>query len=131
MSTAWRRSRGGPGGAPGPSMTRRTRLAAPAGAPLGCPPPPPRRPPGLIDLIGVGRSAEIPVIWTIFAHTHLGLDRPHGLQYLPHLHPDWGPFDSDGVWPEMGYRDDEVLIRKPSYGAFHETSLDTILRNLG
>jgi nicotinamidase-related amidase len=31
----------------------------------------------------------------------------------------------------MGYRDDEVLIRKPSYGAFYDTPLDTILRNLG
>jgi nicotinamidase-related amidase len=31
----------------------------------------------------------------------------------------------------MGYREDEVLIRKPSYGAFYDTPLDTILRNLG
>ncbi len=31
----------------------------------------------------------------------------------------------------MGQRTDEVVIRKPSYGAFYDTPLDTVLRNLG
>ncbi|MGW2283937.1 isochorismatase family cysteine hydrolase [Streptomyces phaeochromogenes] len=30
----------------------------------------------------------------------------------------------------MGHRSDEALIRKPSYGAFCDTPLDTMLRNL-
>ncbi|GAA3150138.1 cysteine hydrolase [Nonomuraea salmonea] len=77
------------------------------------------------------RAAGVPVIWTIFDDTHLGLDRPRALRHLPHAETDWRRPGPAEVWAEMGYREDEVLLRKPSYGAFHETPLDTILRNLG
>ncbi|MCK2218705.1 cysteine hydrolase [Actinomadura sp. ATCC 31491] len=90
-----------------------------------------RMAPRLRRLVRHCRDAGVPVIWTIFDDTHLGLDRPHALRYLPHDDTGWrrpGPAD---VWAEMGRRDDEVLIRKPSYGAFYDTPLDTILRNLG
>jgi nicotinamidase-related amidase len=34
------------------------------------------------------------------------------------------------VWPEVAPQPGEVVIRKPSYGAFYDTPLDTILRGL-
>lgn len=77
------------------------------------------------------RDTCVPVIWTIFDDTHLGLDRPHALGYLPHADTEWRRPGPAEVWDQMGYRDGEVLIRKPSYGAFYDTPLDTILRNLG
>ncbi|TDE39300.1 cysteine hydrolase [Nonomuraea mesophila] len=90
-----------------------------------------RMAPRLRRLIDHCRNAGVPVIWTIFDDTHLGLDRPHALRYLPHADTDWRRPGPATVWDQMGYRDDEVLIRKPSYGAFYDTPLDTILRNLG
>jgi len=90
-----------------------------------------RMAPRLRGLVERCRELGVPVIWTIFDDTHLGLDRPHALRYLPHGDTDWRRPAPAEVWEEMGYRDDEVLIRKPSYGAFYETPLDSILRNLG
>ncbi|MCS0634474.1 cysteine hydrolase [Streptomyces sp. LP05-1] len=82
-------------------------------------------------LVEACRAASVPVIWTIFDDTHLGLDRPRALRRLPHADTGWcrpGPAE---VWGPMGCRPDEVVIRKPSYGAFYDTPLDTVLRNLG
>jgi len=89
-----------------------------------------RMAPRLRGLVERCRELGVPVIWTIFDDTHLGLDRPHALRYLPHGDTDWrrpGRPRSGRRWAT----DDEVLIRKPSYGAFYETPLDSILRNLG
>ena len=42
------------------------------------------------------------------------------------------PWFSDGrIWHELAPSEDDVVIRKPSYGAFYDTPLETILRNLG
>ncbi|GAA3260379.1 cysteine hydrolase family protein [Nonomuraea helvata] len=90
-----------------------------------------RMAPRLRRLIDHCRDVGVPVIWTIFDDTHLGLDRPHALRYLPNGDTDWRRPGPATVWNQMGYRDEEVLIRKPSYGAFYDTALDTILRNLG
>ncbi|MFI7633045.1 cysteine hydrolase family protein [Nonomuraea sp. NPDC049400] len=90
-----------------------------------------RMAPRLRRLVDHCRDAGVPVIWTIFDDTHLGLDRPHALRFLPHADTDWHRPGPATAWEPMGYRDDEILIRKPSYGAFHDTPLDTILRNLG
>lgn len=90
-----------------------------------------RMAPRLCGLIEHCRKVGVPVIWTIFDDTHFNLDRPHGLRYLPHGDTDWRRPGPAAVWEPMGYRDDEILIRKPSYGAFYDTPLDTILRNLG
>jgi nicotinamidase-related amidase len=35
------------------------------------------------------------------------------------------------VWNELSPNEDEVVIHKPSYGAFYDTPLETILKNLG
>ncbi|WP_425388310.1 cysteine hydrolase family protein [Amycolatopsis taiwanensis] len=67
----------------------------------------------------------------MFDDTHLGLDRPNALRYLPHADTDWRRPGPAAVWDRMGQRTDEVVIRKPSYGAFYDTPLDTVLRNLG
>ncbi|WP_066944369.1 cysteine hydrolase family protein [Streptomyces lushanensis] len=87
--------------------------------------------PRLRRLVGTCRAASIPVIWSIFDDTHLGLDRPHALRHLPHADTDWRRPGPAEVWAPMGHRADEALIRKPSYGAFYDTPLDTMLRNLG
>jgi len=90
-----------------------------------------RMAPRLRRLIEHARSVGVPVIWTIFDDTHHYLDRPRSLPHLTHGAVDWKRPGPASVWSEMGYREDEVLIRKPSYGAFYDTPLDTILRNLG
>ncbi len=90
-----------------------------------------RMAPRLRRLVEGCRSASVPVIWTIFDDTHLGLDRPKALPYLPHADTDWRRPGPAEVWDQMGRRPDEALIRKPSYGAFYDTPLDTMLRNLG
>ncbi|KMS76391.1 hydrolase [Streptomyces leeuwenhoekii] len=90
-----------------------------------------RMAPRLRQLVEDCRAVSIPVIWTIFDDTHLGLDRPHALRFLPHADTDWRRPGPAEVWAPMGRRPDEVLIRKPSYGAFYDTPLDTMLRNLG
>ncbi|UNO40376.1 isochorismatase family cysteine hydrolase [Streptomyces sp. MST-110588] len=90
-----------------------------------------RMAPRLRRLVETCRAAGVPVIWTIFDDTHLGWDRPRALRHLPHADTDWRRPGPAAVWEQMGYRADEVLIRKPSYGAFYDTPLDTVLRNLG
>ncbi|WP_327365220.1 isochorismatase family protein [Streptomyces sp. NBC_01217] len=48
-----------------------------------------RMAPRLRGLIETCRAASVPVIWTVLDDTHLGLDRPHSLQYLPHADTGW------------------------------------------
>ncbi|MDO0933915.1 isochorismatase family cysteine hydrolase [Streptomyces sp. DG2A-72] len=90
-----------------------------------------RMAPRLRRLVHLCRDLGVPVIWSIFDDTHLGLDRPYALRHLPHADTDWRRTEPAEVRDEMGYRSDEVLIRKPSYGASYDTPLDTIRRNLG
>ncbi len=84
----------------------------------------------LRQLVERCRAASVPVIWAVFDDTHLGLDRPHSLRFLPHADGDWHRPGPGEVWDPMGRRPDEALIRKPSYGAFYDTPLNTMLRNL-
>ncbi|GHE39003.1 hydrolase [Streptomyces longispororuber] len=90
-----------------------------------------RMAPRLRGLVEHCRTVGVPVVWTVFDDTHLGLDRPHALRYLPHGADGWRRPGPARIWGGMGPREDEVLIRKPSYGAFYDTPLDTVLRNLG
>ncbi|MDI3417344.1 isochorismatase family cysteine hydrolase [Streptomyces luteolus] len=87
--------------------------------------------PRLRGLVEVCRELGMPVVWTVFDDTHLGLDRPRALPALPHGASDWRRPGPAEVCGELGRRADEPLIRKPSYGAFYDTPLDTMLRNLG
>ena len=82
------------------------------------------------------RDKEIPVIFTAFARTHSYLDRPKTGAFMPNRYSGKVPNDPsyfrDGrIWHGLLPIKDEVVIHKPSYGAFYDTPLESILRNLG
>ena len=81
------------------------------------------------------RTKEIPVIYTVYSKTHNYVDRPKTGKFMPgryaELDIDFSQFYQDGrVWHELELREDEIIIRKSSYGAFYDTPLETILKNL-
>jgi nicotinamidase-related amidase len=91
--------------------------------------------PRIKQLIEHCRHKHIPVIYTVFSRTHQGLDRPKTIKCmpitLPDLDIDWSQFYQEGrVWRELAPQDNEVVIHKPSYGAFYDTPLESILKNL-
>lgn len=86
----------------------------------------------LSELIATCRARDVPVIYTVFDETHLRLDRPRSLRHMPNAAPAWErPASASDVWPLLAPAPGDVVIRKPSYGAFYDTPLDTILRGLG
>jgi nicotinamidase-related amidase len=94
-----------------------------------------RQVPRIKKLIEHCRENDVPVIFTAYAKTHHYLDRPRSGSSMPGRYPD---IDVDRsslyveghIWDELAPLEDEVVIRKPSYGAFYDTPLETILRNL-
>lgn len=94
-----------------------------------------RQVPRVKPLIEACRRLGVPVIYTVFTGTHLGLDRPASgalmANRFPEIEPDPAWFRDGVVWHELAPGADEVVIRKPSYGAFYDTPLQTILANLG
>lgn len=94
-----------------------------------------RQVPRIKRLIDHCRAKGVPVIFTVYAKTYQYLDRPASGSSMPGRYPDVDVdrslFYVEGhVWDELAPLDDEVVIRKPSYGAFYDTPLETILRNL-
>ncbi|KPK62765.1 hydrolase [candidate division WOR_3 bacterium SM23_42] len=92
--------------------------------------------PRIRRLIEHCRSKSVPVIYTVYSQTHKYLDRPKTGKFMPgrysELDIDFSVFFVDGqVWHELAPREDEIVIRKSSYGAFYGTPLETILKNLG
>ena len=86
-------------------------------------------------LIDYCRNKEIPVIFTAFAKTHYNLDRPKMGAFMPNRYTNQTgadpPYFRDGrIWRELSPRDGEIVIHKPSYGAFFDTPLESILKNL-
>ncbi len=95
-----------------------------------------RRIPAMKQLIFHCRLKNIPVIYTVYSKTHQYLDRPKTLPFMPSRFPntdiDISPYFIDGtICHELAPDDDEIIIHKSSYSAFHETPLDTILKNMG
>jgi nicotinamidase-related amidase len=95
-----------------------------------------RRVPQMKRLIEYCRSKNIPVIYTVYSKTHRYLDRPKTLPLMPSRFPDLSIdqssfFVTGTVWHELAPTHDEIVIHKPSYGAFFETPLESILKNLG
>jgi len=86
---------------------------------------------GLIDFC---RSKKIPIIFTAFALTHFYLDRPKFGAFMPNRYPsvpdDPSWFRDGRIWRELQPREKEVVMYKPSYGAFYDTPLESILKNL-
>lgn len=94
-----------------------------------------RQVPLIKKLIEHCRGKNIPVIFTVYAKTHNYLDRPKTGKFMPgrysELDIDFSNFFVEGrVWHELTPREDEIVIRKSSYGAFYDTPLETILKNL-
>lgn len=82
------------------------------------------------------RKKDIPVIYTVYSKTHQYLDRPLTGKVMPgrysELEIDFSQFYIDGnVWHELSPLEDEIVIHKSSYGAFYDTPLETILKNMG
>ena len=87
-------------------------------------------------LVDFCREKDIPVIFTAFAKSHLFLDRPKTGASMPNRYRGKVPEDPSyfreaRIWHELSPREDEVVIHKPSYGAFYDTPLETILKSLG
>jgi nicotinamidase-related amidase len=92
-----------------------------------------RRVPQIKRLIEHCRNRKIPVIFTVYSKTHQYLDRPKTLPQMPSRFPDMNIdqssfFVTGTVWHELVPKNDEIIIRKSSYGAFFETPLETILK---
>lgn len=88
------------------------------------------------QLIDFCRSKRIPVLFTAFARTHSYLDRPKSGAFMSNRYkgkvPDDPSYFRDGrIWHELAPLKDEVVIHKPSYGAFYDTPLESILKSLG
>ena len=79
------------------------------------------------------RRIKIPVIFTVFSKTHQYMDRPVSGKFMPNRYSkyDLKYFIEGKVCDELKPLDDEIVIHKPSYGAFYDTPLETILKNLG
>ena len=93
-----------------------------------------RQVPKIKRLIEFCRSRGIPVIYTAFRDSHLFKDRPKTGELMPNRYPHLGSdnswFKEGNIWHEIMPKENEIVIFKPSYGAFYDTPLETILKNL-
>lgn len=91
--------------------------------------------PRVAEMIAACRELGVPVIYTAFAATHHFLDRPRSGAFMPNRYPANGDdsawFRDGRIWHELLPQPEDIVIFKPSYGAFYDTPLETILRNLG
>ncbi len=94
-----------------------------------------RQVPRIKMLIEHCRRKKVPVIYTIYSDTHNYLDRPISGKFMPgryyELDIDFSQFFVNSrVWHELAPDENEIVIRKSSYGAFYDTPLETILKNM-
>ena len=94
-----------------------------------------RQVPRIKRLIEHCRKKGIPVIFTVFSKTHNYLDRPKTGSLMPNRYSELeidrsSLFVKGHVWHELTPKNNEIIIHKPSYGAFYDTPLETILKNL-
>ena len=86
-------------------------------------------------LIEYSRKRNIPIIFTAFASTHSYLDRPKTGVSMPNRYAgkvkdDPSYFREGKIWHELAPKPNEIVVYKPSYGAFYDTPLESILKNL-
>ena len=91
--------------------------------------------PRIKQLIGHCRKRNIPIIYTVYSNTHRYLDRPKYLPAMPSRQFDEdidqsSLFIKGMVADEIAPQQDDIVIHKCSYGAFYDTPLETILKNL-
>lgn len=93
-----------------------------------------RQVPRIKHVIDHCRAKKIPVIFTVCSKTFNYLDRPKSGDFMPNRYPevevDQEFFVKGRIWHELERAKDEIVIHKPSYGAFYDTPLETILKNL-
>jgi nicotinamidase-related amidase len=87
-------------------------------------------------LLNFCRGRKMPVIFTSFAGTYSYLDRPRSGAFMPNRYngkvaDDPAYFRAGRIWHELSPLKDEIVIHKPSYGAFYDTPLESILKSLG
>lgn len=92
--------------------------------------------PRIKRLIEFCRELSVPVIYTVYSKTHDYLDRPATGASMPGRYADLqidrsSHFFEGRVWHELAPAEGDIVIHKPSYGAFYDTPLETILKNLG
>lgn len=95
-----------------------------------------RQVPRIKRLIQHCRKKRIPVIFTVFSRTHDYLDRPTTGASMPNRYSDLkidqsSFFVKGQIWHELTPSVEDIVIHKPSYGAFYDTPLETILKNMG
>lgn len=86
-------------------------------------------------LVDFCRTKQIPIIYTAFGRTHRFLDRPRTGVSMPNRYQQIGAghhswFKDGKIWHELAPLENDIVILKPSYGAFYDTPLETILENL-
>ena len=91
--------------------------------------------PRIKKLINLCRKKMVPVIYTVYSKTHQYLDRPKTIPFMPGRFPDLDIdqsqfFVKGKVCNELSPLKNEIIIHKPSYGAFFDTPLETILKNM-
>lgn len=94
-----------------------------------------RQVPKIKILIKFCRNNKIPVIYTVFSKTNNFLDRPVSGSFMPNRYKnldfDWSSlFIEAKILKDLAPNENEIVIQKPSYGAFYDTPLETILKNL-
>ncbi len=90
--------------------------------------------PRIRELIACCRRFGVPIIYTAFGSTHRFLDRPRSGPLMPGRYAgrevnEW--FLEPRIVAELAPQPDDLVLLKSSYGAFYDTPLETILKNLG
>lgn len=96
-----------------------------------------RQLPAIRRLIRACRRHGVPVVFTAFGATHRYLDRPRTGPLMPNRYratagaaaAAW--FREVRIWQALAPEKTDIVLVKPSYGAFWDTPLETILKNLG
>ena len=92
--------------------------------------------PKINQLIDFCRQKSIPIIFTLFSDTYFYYDSQNYCKFMPNrfnsLKIDQSSyFKNSELFKDVHYEQTDIVIKKPSYGAFYDTPLETILKNLG
>lgn len=82
----------------------------------------------ITDLVERARAADVEIVYTRDVHTKDQFDENHYYDEFDR----WGEHVLDGTWDaelveELDVREDDYVVEKPTYDAFHETNLNEYL----